>query len=179
MRGTTARPGHVFLAGDARTQSGLYDDAMPETEHADCNDPLEHMLQRSEALHERFNELLDDAEFDGSPRGATALGMCLVVNEQATALHAIDGAGHADISRQPDAAAVQSADPRGVAHPSPATQCRWLPRASGLEALRNSNGLRTMIAMMMAILTGDEAITKPMSKAQPAFADCPPDLLKP
>ncbi|HIE5602816.1 TPA: hypothetical protein ACXNR8_001887 [Pseudomonas aeruginosa] len=62
---------------------------MPETEHADSNDPLEHMLQRSEALHERFNELLDDAEFDGSPRGATALGMCLVVNEHATALHAL------------------------------------------------------------------------------------------
>ncbi|MDH1242985.1 hypothetical protein VUS72_33030 [Pseudomonas aeruginosa] len=89
---------------------------MPETEHADSNDPLEHMLQRSEALHERFNELLDDPEFDGSPRGATALGMCLVVNEHATALHAIDGARHADISRQPDAAAVQSADPRDVAH---------------------------------------------------------------
>ncbi len=33
--------------------------------------------------------------------------------------------------------------------------------------------------MMMAILTGDEAITIPMSKAQSAFADCPPDLLKP
>ena len=45
--------------------------------------------------------------------------------------------------------------------------------------LRTSNGLRTMIAMMMAILTGDEAITIPMSKAQPALADCPPDLLKP
>ena len=45
--------------------------------------------------------------------------------------------------------------------------------------LRTSNGLRTMIAMMMAILSGDEAITIPMGKAQPAFADCPPDLLKP
>lgn len=33
--------------------------------------------------------------------------------------------------------------------------------------------------MMMAILSGDEAITIPMGKAQPAFADCPPDLLKP
>ncbi|EJC9818266.1 hypothetical protein SLJ52_004659 [Pseudomonas aeruginosa] len=40
---------------------------MPETEHADSNDPLEHMFQRSEALHERFNELLDGADFDGSP----------------------------------------------------------------------------------------------------------------
>ena len=45
--------------------------------------------------------------------------------------------------------------------------------------LRTSNGLRTMIAMMIAILTGDEAIIKPMSKAQPAFADYPPDLLNP
>ena len=48
-----------------------------------------------------------------------------------------------------------------------------------LQVLRNSNGLSTMTAMTMAILTGDEAITKPMSKVQPAFADCLPDLLKP
>lgn len=33
--------------------------------------------------------------------------------------------------------------------------------------------------MTMAVLTGDESIVKPMSKIQPAFADCLPDLLKP
>lgn len=36
-----------------------------------------------------------------------------------------------------------------------------------------------MTAMTMAILAGDEAIARPMSKAQPAFADCLPDFLKP
>jgi hypothetical protein len=36
-----------------------------------------------------------------------------------------------------------------------------------------------MTGMTMAVLTGDEAIVKPMSKIQPAFADCLPDLLKP
>ena len=48
-----------------------------------------------------------------------------------------------------------------------------------LQVLRNSNGLSTMTAMTMAILTGDEAIAKPMRKVQPAFADCLPDLLNP
>ena len=91
---------------------------MPETEHADSNDPLEHMFQRSRPCT------------NGSTNCSTA--------------------------------------PISTA-----------PHASGLEVLRNSNGLRTMIAMMMAILSGDEAITIPMGKAQPAFADCPPDLLKP
>ena len=56
---------------------------------------------------------------------------------------------------------------------------RFIAPRFSLEVLRTSNGLRTMIAMMMAILTGDEAIIKPMSKAQPAFADYPPDLLNP
>jgi len=44
-----------------------------------------------------------------------------------------------------------------------------------LQVLRNSNGLSTMT---MAVLTGDEAIAKPMRKIQLAFADCLPDLLK-
>jgi hypothetical protein len=66
---------------------------MPETEHADSDDPLEHMLQRSESLHERFNELLGDAEFDGSPRGEAALGMRLATMEHATALHALMALG--------------------------------------------------------------------------------------
>ena len=48
-----------------------------------------------------------------------------------------------------------------------------------LQVLRNSNGLSTMTGMTMAVLTGDESIVKPMSKIQPAFADCLPDLLKP
>ncbi|MCY1241138.1 hypothetical protein D9M72_540250 [compost metagenome] len=47
-----------------------------------------------------------------------------------------------------------------------------------LQVLRNGNGLTTMTGMALAILTGDEAIAKPMSKIQPEFADCLPDLLK-
>lgn len=47
-----------------------------------------------------------------------------------------------------------------------------------LQILRNSNGLTTMTGMALAILTGDEAIAKPMSKIQPEFADCLPELLK-
>lgn len=46
-----------------------------------------------------------------------------------------------------------------------------------LQILRNANGLMTMTGMSLAILTGDEAITKPMGKIQPEFADCLPDLL--
>ena len=51
------------------------------------------------------------------------------------------------------------------------------PIPLALQVLRNSNGLATMTGMVLAILTGDEAIAKPMSKIQPEFADCLPDLL--
>jgi hypothetical protein len=46
-----------------------------------------------------------------------------------------------------------------------------------LQVLRNSNGLTTMTGMTLAILTGREDITKPMSKIQIEFADCLPDLV--
>jgi hypothetical protein len=52
------------------------------------------------------------------------------------------------------------------------------PIPLALQVLRNSNGLATMTGMVLAILTGDEAIAKPMSRIQPEFADCLPDLLK-
>jgi len=52
------------------------------------------------------------------------------------------------------------------------------PVALALQVLRNSNGLLTMTGMALAVLTGDEAITKPMSRIQPEFADCLPELLK-
>ena len=250
MRSTTARPAVSQVTGDARTQSGLYDDAMPATEHADSDDPLEHMLQRSEALHERFNKLLDDAEFDGSPRGEAALGMCLVAMEHATALHALMAQGMPTsavslmrlqfealtramwlIYAAPDTAIEKLSAPltleaeqaaknlpsakdmidqigKRVGHDAPTAARQMLvhfkdiswnamnsfvhggihplrrnadgfPVHLALQVLRNSNGLSTMTAMTMAVLTGDEAITKPMSKVQPAFADCLPDLLKP
>ena len=44
--------------------------------------------------------------------------------------------------------------------------------------LRNSDGLLTMTGMALAVLTGDEAVAKPMGKIQPGFADCLPELLK-
>lgn len=47
-----------------------------------------------------------------------------------------------------------------------------------IQILQNSNALLTMTAMTLATLTGDEAITKPLSKIQPAFADCLPEVLK-
>lgn len=47
-----------------------------------------------------------------------------------------------------------------------------------LQVLRNANALATMTGMALAILTGDEAFSKPMSKIQPEFADCLPELLK-
>jgi len=45
-------------------------------ETPNTNDPLERMLRRSDELHEKLLSLLDDAEFDGSPRGEAAFGMC-------------------------------------------------------------------------------------------------------
>jgi hypothetical protein len=52
------------------------------------------------------------------------------------------------------------------------------PVQLALQVLRNSNALATMTGMALALLTGDEAITKPMSKIQPEFADCLPELLR-
>lgn len=46
------------------------------------------------------------------------------------------------------------------------------------QVLRDSNGLTTMTGMTTAVLTGDEAVAKLISKIQPAFADCLPDLLR-
>lgn len=44
------------------------------------------------------------------------------------------------------------------------------------QILQNSNGLTTMTGMVLAILTGDASITKPMSQIQPRFKDCLPPL---
>lgn len=50
---------------------------------------LETMLQRSEALHERLDQLLQDAAFDDSLQGVATFGMCMVALEHATALRAL------------------------------------------------------------------------------------------
>lgn len=57
-------------------------------------------------------------------------------------------------------------------------QAEGFPIPLALQILCNSNGLSTMTAMTLAILTGDEAITKPMSRIQREFADCLPELVK-
>ena len=242
--------GHLPVAGNARMQERLYDDNMSETEPVDSDDPLEQMLQRSGALHDRLNELLDDAEFDGSPRSEAALGMCLVAMEHATALQALMALGMPTsavslmrlqfealtramwlIYAASDAAIGKLSAPltldaeqaaknlptakemidqigKRVGQGVPAAAHQMLahfkdvswnamnsfvhggihplrrsadgfPVHLALQVLRNSNGLSTMTGMTMAVLTGDEAIAKPMSKIQPAFADCLPDLLQP
>ena len=57
-------------------------------------------------------------------------------------------------------------------------QADGFPVELALQILRNSNGLLTMTGMTLAILTGDASVTKPMSKIQPTFGDCLPELLK-
>lgn len=211
---------------------------------------LEHMLQRSDALHERLDAVLGKAAFDGSPRGVAAFAMCQVAMEHAAALRvlmalrlptsatslmrsqfealtramwllyaardtAIDKL-LAPLSPESEQAArnlpgvsemiVQIGKLVGQRVPPAAhkmlSHCKdvtWgamnsfvhggihpLQRSAGgfplllaLQVLRTSNGLSTMTAMTMAILTGDETVTTTMSKIQPAFADCLPDLLVP
>ena len=238
--------GHVCLAGDARPS---YHPSMEET-ILNNDDPLEHMLHRSNALHERLDELLGNAEFDGSPRGESALGMCLVAMEHAAAMRALmslrlptsavglmrlqfealtramwllyaasDAAIDkllAPLTQQSEQAAknlpgasemIEQIGKRvGQGAPAAAHQMllhfkdvTWhgmnsfvhggihplrrsadgFPVDLALQVLRSSNGLTTMTGMTMAVLTGDEAVAKPVSKIQPAFADCLPDLLRP
>ena len=235
-----------FLAGDARLS---YDPSMEET-IINNDDRLEHMLHRSNALHERLDELLGDADFDGSPRGESALGMCLVAMEHATAMRALMAlrlpssavglmrlqfealtramwllyaASDAAIDKLlapltlqseqaaknlPGASEMIEQIGKRVGQGAPAAAHQMLshfkdvtwhgmnsfvhggihplrrsadgfPVDLALQVLRSSNGLTTMTGMTMAVLTGDEAVAKPVSKIQPAFADCLPDLLKP
>lgn len=215
----------------------------------DNDDLLEHMLRRSNALHERLDELLGDAEFDGSPRGEAAFGMCLVAMEHATAIRALmslrlptsavglmrlqfealtramwllyaanDAAidkllapltpqseqaaknlpGAREMIEQIGQRVGQGAPPAAHQMLSHFKDVTWhamnsfvhggihplrrgaegFPVDLVLQVLRSSNGLTTMTGMTMAVLTGDEAVAKPVSKVQPAFADCLPDLLK-
>lgn len=238
------------MAGDARLPGWLYDDGMPEKDTAHSDDPLDQMLTRSDALMERLTELLDEADFDGSPRGEAALGMCVVAMEHATALRALMALGlptsavslmrlqfealtramwliyaasdaaieklSAPLTLETEQAAKNLPSAKemidqigkrvGQGVPAAAhgmlTQFKdvsWnamnsfvhggihplrrsadgFPAHLALQVLRNSNGLSTMTGMTMAVLTGDESIVQPMSKIQPAFADCLPDLIKP
>lgn len=212
------------------------------------DDPLAQMLQRSDALHERLDALLGDAEFDGSPRGEAALGMCVISMEHAIALRALmalrlptsavslmrlqfealtramwllyaasDAAidklmapltlaseqaaknlpGASEMIDQIGKRIGQGVPPAAHQMLSHFKDVSWhamnsfvhggihplwrsadgFPVDLALQVLRNSNGLTTMAGMTMAVLTGDEAVAKLISKIQPAFADCLPDLL--
>ncbi|MGD3726020.1 hypothetical protein QT597_11695 [Xanthomonas citri pv. citri] len=50
------------------------------------------------------------------------------------------------------------------------------PLPLALQILRNSNGLVTMTGMLLAVLTGNSLIASAMSRIQPDFSDCLPDL---
>ncbi len=63
------------------------------TEHPNRNDPLERMLSRSDALHEKILSVLDAGEFDDSTRTEAAFGMCFVAREHGTALRALMALG--------------------------------------------------------------------------------------
>ena len=218
-------------------------------EDQNTNDPLEHMLRRSDELHEKLLALLDDAEFDGSPRGEAAFGMCFVALEHGAALRALMALGlptsavslmrlqfealtramwliyaasddaiakllapltlesEQKAKNLPSASDMIEQMGKRVGQGVPAVAHQMLthfkdvswhamnsfvhggihplrrsaegfPVHLALQALRNANALATMTGMALAILTGDEAITKPMSKIQPEFADCLPELLK-
>ncbi|MDM0037420.1 hypothetical protein QTH89_13400 [Variovorax sp. J22G21] len=219
----------------------------PQQETSD--DPLEVMLRRSDELHEALLHLLDGAEFDPSPRGEAAFGMCSVALEHGLSLRALMAMGlpssavglmrlqfealtramwlqyaasdlaieklSAPLTLQSEQAAknlpsasemieqigkrvgpnVPAAAHQMLAHFKDVSwhslnsfvhggihplrrQPEGFPVHLALQILRNSNGLLTMTAMALAVLTWDEAVARPMRKIQPTFADCLPDLLK-
>lgn len=84
--------GPADRADDARSIGAVCDDDMTAGDQ-NHPDPLRPMLLRSDALHERLNELLDESTFDGSARGEAALGMCLVAMEHVTTLRALMALG--------------------------------------------------------------------------------------
>lgn len=207
------------------------------------------MLRRSDELHEALLHVLDGAEFDPSPRGQAAFGMCSVAIEHGLSLRALmamglptsavslmrlqfealtramwlqyaandlaiekltapltpeselaaknlplaremidqigkrvgpsaPAAAHQMLMRLEDVSRhAMNSFVHGGIHPL-RRQADGFPVHLALQILRNSNGLLTMTAMTLAVLTWDEAVAKPMSKIQPAFADCLPDLLK-
>ena len=218
-------------------------------EAQNTDDPLERMLRRSDELHERLLALLDNAEFDGSPRGEAAFAMCFVALEHGSALRALMTLGlptsavslmrlqfealtramwliyaasddaidkllapltlesEQKAKNLPSASEMIEQIGKRVGQGVPAVAHQMLvqfkdvswhamnsfvhggihplrrcaegfPVHLALQVLRNANALATMTGMALAVLTGDEAITKPMSKIQPEFADCLPELLK-
>lgn len=229
--------------------SNEYDACMEASQAESSVGPLEVMLRRSDELHEALLRLLDGAEFDSSPRGEAAFGMCSVALEHALSLRSLIAMGlptsaaglmrlqfealtramwlqyaasdlaieklNAPLTVESERAAknlpsasemIEQLGKRvGINVPANAHQMlahfkemSWhamnsfvhggihplrrqtegFPVDMAMQFLRNSNGLLTMTGMALAILTRDKAIAKPMSKIQPAFKDCLPELLK-
>ena len=225
-----------------------YDVGMEEKDPANKN-PMARMLGRSDDLHERVLALLDDAAFDGSPRGEAAFRMCGVALEHAFALRALMALSQPNSAvclmrlqfevlvralwlvyaasdmavdkllapltleaeqaakNLPSATEMIEQIGKRVGHGAPAPAHAMLvqfkdvmwkamnsfvhggihplrrsaegfPVELALQVLRSSNGLVTMTGMTLALLTGDEAVAKPMSQIQPEFEDCLPDLLR-
>lgn len=226
-----------------------YDICMDDRPTEVAADRLGIMLHRSDELHEALLHLLDGGEFDSSPRGQAAFGMCSVALEHGLSLRSLIAMGlatsatglmrlqfealtramwllfaasdhaieklTAPLTTESEQAAknVPSATEMieqigkrvGLNAPAAAHQMlvhfkdvSWhalnsyvhggihplrrhtegFPTHLVIQILQNSNALLTMTAMTLATLTGDEAITRPLSKIQPAFADCLPELLK-
>ena len=55
-------------------------------------------------------------------------------------------------------------------------QSEGYPEPLLMQVVTSSNGLLTMSAMMLAILSGNTTVSKQMSKVQPLFADCLPEV---
>lgn len=64
-----------------------------DTSTTTLSNPLEHMLDRSNELHEHLMALLENAEFDGSDRGIAALGLCHLAIEHSAALRILLASG--------------------------------------------------------------------------------------
>ena len=70
-----------------------YDACMEAPQQETSDEPLEVMLRRSDELHQELLHLLDGAEFDPSPRGEAAFGMCSVALEHGRSLRALMAMG--------------------------------------------------------------------------------------
>lgn len=57
-------------------------------------------------------------------------------------------------------------------------QVEGYPEVLVAQIVRNSNGLQVMAGMLLAMLTGSQATASKMSKIQPGFADCLPELVR-
>lgn len=57
-------------------------------------------------------------------------------------------------------------------------QVEGYPEVLVAQIVCNSNGLQTMAGMLLAMFSGSQATASKMSKIQPAFADCLPELVR-